>query len=233
MPCQEETVFQDLDIGFLSVDTLQALQDTEASFSRLERKAYDVIKDVLERTVWGEDWNARKSAQYKDGKANPVSLHVRDAETLRKYLLFLRFRNSEGYQQIVDSLRQSYQSDPEESDVFSAYRPLIVQLRLRHVLQDFASFLDHTTIGKHFVRRHAEAPIHQENPTLKIVHYEVRVTQKLCAIMHYYALFLRLYIIEQINQIIQNKPNKTYAQICLDKLCTFLHYWAILCVKKP
>ena len=159
MPCQEETVFQDLDIGFLSVDTLQALHDTEASFSRLERKACDVIKDVLERTVWGEDWNARKSAQYKDGKANPVSLHVRDAETLRKYLLFLRFRNSEGYQQIVDSLRQSYQSDPEESDVFSAYRPLIVQLRLRHVLQDFASFLDHTTIGKHFVRRHAEAPI--------------------------------------------------------------------------
>ena len=59
------------------------------------------------------------------------------------------------------------------------------------------------------------------------------MTQKLCAIMHYNALFLRLYIIEQINQIIQNKPNKTYAQICLDKLCTFLHYWAILCVKKP
>lgn len=158
-PCQRETVFKDLDIGSLSGETLRSLHDAEASFSRLERKAYDVIKDVLERTVWGEDWNARKSAQYKDGKANPVSLHMRDAETLRKYLLFLRFRNSEGYQQIVDSLRTSYQSDPEERVVFSAYRPLIVQLRLRHVLQDFTSFLEHTTIGKRHVRRHTEAPI--------------------------------------------------------------------------
>ena len=59
---------------------------------------------------------------------------------------------------------------------------------------------------------------------LRSVH-RARMSQKVCAIMHYYAHFLRLYIIEQINQIVQNKPNKTYARICPEELCTFLHYW--------
>ena len=59
---------------------------------------------------------------------------------------------------------------------------------------------------------------------LRSVH-RARMRQKVCAVMHYYAHFLRLYIIEQINQIVQNKPNKTYARICPEELCTFLHYW--------
>lgn len=152
-------IFCDLDIGLLSVETLQALRDAERSFLRLENQVSEIIREVLERTVWGDDWNARRRAQCKDSRTNSLPLTLRDVETLRNYFLFVRFRNSEGYQQIFESLQESYTSGFEDGCLFSAYSPLIVQLRLRHVLQDFTFFLEHTATESHSKRRHKEAPI--------------------------------------------------------------------------
>ncbi|KAF8814543.1 hypothetical protein BYT27DRAFT_7081988, partial [Phlegmacium glaucopus] len=57
----------------------------------------------------------------------------RTVETLRKYFVFFRFRNSEGYRQTVHSLEQSYLKANHKGTLYPTFRPLIVQHHLRFI----------------------------------------------------------------------------------------------------
>ena len=137
-PKETRSVFQDLKIGFLESKTLSAIQDTENAFSLLETDTQTAVNGLLERTVWsGESYTGKKS----------LPCDRRTVETLRKYFVFLRFRNSEGYRQTVRSLEASYQSQPQDGNIYPAFRPLIVQNRLRFILKTFVNFFQHMSSG--------------------------------------------------------------------------------------
>ncbi|KDR73031.1 hypothetical protein GALMADRAFT_73323 [Galerina marginata CBS 339.88] len=143
------SVFHELDIGYLQGETRRALSEAEAAFCKLESETQEVLNDLLDRTVWsGENYAGKKSLPFN---RNSV-------EVLRKYFVFLRFRNSAGYRETVQSLEQSYQAQPKEGCVYSAYRPLVVQLRLRHILRGFIKFLNHSSADTVSARTVPEFP---------------------------------------------------------------------------
>lgn len=143
-------IFQDLDIGFLENETRRALEDAEDAFSLLETDTQTALQDVLYRTVWSEE-------SYAGKKSLPYDR--RTVETLRKYFVFLRFRNSEGYRQTVHSLEQSYQSQPQDGVIYPAFRPLIVQHRLRFILRRFVEFFQHMSSDGISAKSHPEQSV--------------------------------------------------------------------------
>ncbi|KAF8151656.1 kinase-like domain-containing protein [Crassisporium funariophilum] len=148
-PKGRDSIFKDLDIGSLDSETRKVLDDAEAAFAHLESDAQTALSDLLGRTVWsGETYVGKKS----------LSFDRRAVETLRKYFVFLRFRNSAGYRHTVQSLEESYQSQPRDGLVYPAFRPLIVQVRLRFVLRRFKEFLNHTSSDGISVRSRPEEP---------------------------------------------------------------------------
>ncbi|KAH9475156.1 Putative serine/threonine-protein kinase/receptor R826 [Psilocybe cubensis] len=148
-PKKSTSVFHELNIGLLEAETRKALSEAEGAFAKLELETEVVLKDLLDRTVWsGGSCSTKRSLPF-DRKS---------VEILRKYFVFLRFRNSAGYRDTALSLTNSYQADPEEGVVYSAYRPLIVQFRLRHILRGFIKFLNHTSADGPFTKHAPEFP---------------------------------------------------------------------------
>jgi len=145
------SIFHDLIIGSLQAETRKVLAEAESAFTRLECEAQMVLKGLLDRTVWsGENYMGKKSLPFARN----------DVETLRKYFVFLRFRNSAGYRATVESLdlEESYQGHPSEGVLYFAYRPFIAQLRLRYILRAFVKFLDHSSADGDPERRRQEPP---------------------------------------------------------------------------
>lgn len=135
-PKDPRPIFQDLKIDCLEGATHTTLLDAERAFSVLETDTRVALNDFLERTVWNEEG-------YPGTKALPYDRLT--VETLRKYFVFLRFRNSEGYHETVCSLEQSYQTQPQDGNLYPAFRPLIVQHRLRFILRTFILFFRHNS----------------------------------------------------------------------------------------
>jgi hypothetical protein len=133
IPNSDRTIFQDFDSGFLDVETQKIPKEVEKSFTKLEFDAQSVVTDLLDRTVWSEE-NTKRS----------IPFNRRDVETLRKYFVFLRFRNSVAYRQMVVTLEESSHEEPKDGQIFNAYRPVIVQLRKRYILRGFIDFLEHS-----------------------------------------------------------------------------------------
>lgn len=152
-PKQLKSVFQDLKVGSLESETLRALQDAEDAFSLLESDARAALNSLLERTVWsGESYTGKKS----------LPCDRRTVETLRKYFVFLRFRNSQGYRETVHSLEQeSHQNQPQDGNIYPAFRPLIVQHRLRSILRTFVAFLQHMSSDGASLNPCTEQPVTQ------------------------------------------------------------------------
>lgn len=142
-------VFHDLDIGHLQPYTRQVLAEAEKAFSRLESEAQTVLKDLLDRTVWSGD-------NYTNKKSLP--LNRISVEVLRKYFVFLRFRNSGGYRDTVRSLEQSSQADPREGCIYPAYRHSVAQIRLQYILKGFIKFLNHTSADSASARTRPNLP---------------------------------------------------------------------------
>lgn len=134
LPNEPKSVFQDLKIDFLEIETRRALEYAEDAFSLLETDTRAALNTLLERTVWSE-------GSYAGKKSLPYDR--RTVETLRKYFVFLRFRNSEGYRQTVRSLEQSHQIQQQDGNLYPAFRPLIAQHRLRFILRTFVEFFQH------------------------------------------------------------------------------------------
>ena len=135
-PKDPKSVFQDLKIGSLESGTLRALQDAEDAFSLLESDTRVALNGLLERTVWSEESYARKKS---------LPCDRRTVEIIRKYFVFLRFRNSEGYRETVRSLAHSHQIQPQDGNLYPAFRPLIAQHRLRFILRTVVAFLRHVS----------------------------------------------------------------------------------------
>jgi hypothetical protein len=96
-PKDRPSVFEDLDIFSLDVDTRRLLHELEETFSRLESVVQWTLKDILDQI---SDYT-KPDDSYKSS----LSLSRISVEDLRKYFIFLRFRNSEGYQDVIHSLR--------------------------------------------------------------------------------------------------------------------------------
>ena len=148
-PKEAVSVFHELDLGFMQTETRHALAQAEEAFRSLELSTEEVINDLLNRTVWsGENCLNKKSLPFSR----------QSVEILRKYFVFLRFRNSAGYRQTVESLEQDYRGQEKDGSVYSAYRPLVVQHRLRYILRAFVKFLNHTSADGDTLRNKSEVP---------------------------------------------------------------------------
>ncbi|CAA7264551.1 unnamed protein product [Cyclocybe aegerita] len=147
VPKQATSIFQDLDIGLLEFRTRACLRDAEIAFTHLESEVQSVLTDLLNRTVWsGEDVATKRS----------LSFNRSDVETLRKYFVFLRFRNSAAYSKTVCSLVESSQETP--GDFSSAFQPLIVEFWIRYILGNIIEFLCHTSADGPLVKTRPEVP---------------------------------------------------------------------------
>ncbi|KAF9483626.1 kinase-like protein [Pholiota conissans] len=158
-PSDPPSIFEDLNIGYLTRETLEKLSEAEALFTKLEHEAHETLKDLLGRTIWGEERGAFQKSRKGSATTNSIPFTRRATETLRKYFLFLRFRNSEGYQKIVESLKEGYQTNLKlhRKVDFPEFRPIIVQHRLRYIIQGFIGFLSHSTTRVDIKERNRES----------------------------------------------------------------------------
>ena len=134
-PKDRPSVFDDLNIFSLDVDTRRLLREVEETFSRLESVVQWTLKDILDQ-ISGY-------TSPDDSYKSSLSLSRISAEELRKYFIFLRFRNSGGYQDAVHSLQEAYQDHDKQGNVATFFRPLIARNRLRCILREFIRFLNH------------------------------------------------------------------------------------------
>jgi hypothetical protein len=71
-----------------------------------------------------------------------ISADRQTVENLRKFFVFLRFRNISQYREVVAALREPV-PDPDDNTTLPAYRPLFLQIRRRVILRGFLSFLQY------------------------------------------------------------------------------------------
>ena len=135
IPEGQPSVFEDLDIGSLDVDTRHLIHKLEETFFRLQSVVRSALKDIMDQI----SDHATRDDSYKI----PLSVSCISVEDIRKYFIFLRFRNSKGYQDVIQSLHDAYQDHDKHGNVAILFRPLIAQNQLRFILREFIRFLSH------------------------------------------------------------------------------------------
>jgi len=135
---QRSSAFQDLNTGFLDVDTRQLLHAAEESFSRLESATQSALEHILDGKL---DLEGADSVSSKTS----LPLSSTSVDGLRKYFVFLRFRNSLAYQKIIEEV---YQNHDLKGNVFTFCQPLNIQNRLQIILREFIKFFNatHSTV---------------------------------------------------------------------------------------
>jgi len=137
-------IFQDIYSDDLDPETIRIYEKAHEEFVLLERRVEVVLLGLLHRTVWsGMEEPVRK-----------VLLDHSEIDAIRKYLNFIRFRNSSGYFRTIASLRDDEEEKSHEGSLYSAYRPLVIRIRKRFILRQFISFFKHTSadIDTHCLR---------------------------------------------------------------------------------
>jgi hypothetical protein len=159
----QPTIFRDLNFGLLDAESRYLLEEAEEAFSRLESQTELALNDILEYTVWSG------RSDYAGSKSLPLSRI--SMETIRKYFIFLRFRNSSGYQKTVQSLEEAYQSQEDRSRVYHAFQHAIIQHRLRYILREFIRFFNYrSTVDLTTGMRQEELPLEiPTNPSLEMM----------------------------------------------------------------
>ncbi|TFK38492.1 kinase-like domain-containing protein [Crucibulum laeve] len=145
IPATSRLVFQDIDDGSLDLETRNVLSKADRAFYQLEREAEEALTDLLQRTQWTGD-TSKKSLPF-DRKA---------VEVLRKYFVFLRFRNSAGYRDAIHSVYKSAEEHPQDGNIFTVYRPIMAAVRRRYILRGFIAFLQHSSTDEASVRQRPE-----------------------------------------------------------------------------
>ncbi|TCD63007.1 hypothetical protein EIP91_006099 [Steccherinum ochraceum] len=133
----------------LADECLAAIKHAEESFARLEASAERVLTTLLHNLTpsdSGDDEEMIETEMKRDRKAESstrplrrtVTLDAREEHVLIKYLVFLRFRNSEAYHETVVNLGKKASKD-------HPWMRLIERgpLRRRAVLRSICAFLDH------------------------------------------------------------------------------------------
>jgi hypothetical protein len=133
-PFVSRPIFQDIYSDDLDSETVKIYEQANEEFLLLEHQSEASFADILHRTIWSDAEQPRK-----------VSLDRSEVEAIRKYLIFIRFRNSAGYSKTIASLREAEEGNPDEGSVYPAYRPIFVRIRKRFILRQFISFLKHTS----------------------------------------------------------------------------------------
>ncbi|KXN83259.1 putative serine/threonine-protein kinase drkD [Leucoagaricus sp. SymC.cos] len=134
-PFISRPIFQDIYSDDLDQETIRIYEQANEELLLLERQSEPVFVDILHRTVWSDT----------EEPIRKVSLSRSEVEAIRKYLTFIRFRNSAGYSNTIVSLREAGAEKPHEGSVYPAYRPLFVRIRKRFILRQFISFLRHSS----------------------------------------------------------------------------------------
>ena len=131
-PVQTRTVFQDFRDSSLATSLLGT---AEQAFCLLEQEAETILTQLMAST-------------YSSGIPTTSTSFCFSKErlaTLRKYLAFLRFRNSRKYQTTFRSLNEPGPSASRDR-IFSAYLPVIKEHRARAMLQMMTAFLQHSPL---------------------------------------------------------------------------------------
>ncbi|KAK0218725.1 kinase-like domain-containing protein [Armillaria fumosa] len=124
------SVFQDLMRVQLWPGTQRALSEAEISFLKLQDKAEGILTDIISAV------NLPK-IQHDGSKSIPI--HATSITLLIKYLVFLRFRNSPKYSELVHHL--FYDSDTKGKLDLTVFGHLFSQVRCMIFLKAVAKFL--------------------------------------------------------------------------------------------
>ncbi|KAF9466812.1 kinase-like domain-containing protein [Collybia nuda] len=141
-PTPTRLVFEDFKQGGLTTQAL--VQEAEDIFHRLEDGAGSTLASLIAHT-------------YSHGNPTSTNSFPFDRiaiESLCKYLVFLRFRNSAKYREIVGSLAEPT-GDSSKEGIFPAYLPIIMELRRRHIMRAFIAFMQHSS---------SDDPAHRPRP---------------------------------------------------------------------
>lgn len=76
-----------------------------------------------------------------DPSVSSVTLSLSNWAKIRRFLVFLRFRNSAGYASIVRKLASDLELREEDGNIYPAYKTFVVQMQRRYALRAFIDFL--------------------------------------------------------------------------------------------
>ncbi|KAK0200333.1 kinase-like domain-containing protein [Desarmillaria ectypa] len=146
------SVFQDLIREELYPGTQRALADAEACFSKLQCRAEEILAEII-RAV-------RLPELESDCSRRSIPLDPLKSCLLIKYLVFLRFRNSPQYSEIVH--RIPYDSGTMHRLDVAPYGYLFTQVRCRTFFKSIARFLGVDSNMKPTIWEVNDTPISQD-----------------------------------------------------------------------
>ncbi|KAK0187230.1 kinase-like domain-containing protein [Armillaria mellea] len=124
------SVFQDLMRGQLWPGTQHALSEAETSFLKLQHQVEEILSDII---------RAVDLPKFRRDACKNILIASSSITLLIKYLVFLRFRNSPKYSEIV--YRLSYDSDTKGKLDLTVFGNLFSQIRRMVFLKAIAKFL--------------------------------------------------------------------------------------------
>lgn len=120
-------------------ETTRILLQAEKAFADLETDVSAHVQQILQHLAMPSP-GSPTSYYRTDLKSVPLSCH--QLSQLRRFLVFIRFRNSTGYSTLVEKLDADREhSRNDESQVYQAYGQFVVQIQRRHALRAFRDFL--------------------------------------------------------------------------------------------
>ncbi|KAK0234607.1 kinase-like domain-containing protein [Armillaria nabsnona] len=124
------SVFQDLMRGQLWPGTQRALSEAELSFLKLQHQVEDILNDII---------HAVDLPKFQRDGCKYIPIESSSITLLIKYLVFLRFRNSPKYSEIIHRL--FYDSDTKGKLDLTVFGHLFSQIRCMVFLKAIAKFL--------------------------------------------------------------------------------------------
>jgi hypothetical protein len=132
----------------IDVETSRVLADAECLFSSLEDDVTMHLRTILQQLCLHEPSspsastdNPTPAAYTPDPNVTSVTLSLASWAKVRRFLVFLRFRNSAGYAGIVHKLASELKHREEDGNIYPAYKTFVVQMQRRYVLRAFIDFL--------------------------------------------------------------------------------------------
>lgn len=131
----------------VDVETTRVLADAEHLFSSLEDDVKMHLSNVLQQLSGDSTHSPSHHSEpapktyTADPSVTAVTLSLASWAKIRRFLVFLRFRNSPGYASIVHKLTSELEHRLEDGNIYPAYKKFVVQMQRRYVLRAFLNFL--------------------------------------------------------------------------------------------
>ncbi|GLB42900.1 putative protein tyrosine kinase [Lyophyllum shimeji] len=127
-PLATRSVFLDFEA---SPSTQPLVDAAEHAFHKLESEAGRTLDDLMKRA-------------YSEGnptKSTSLSYDKERLADLRRFLVFLRFRNSEKYREVLRSLNEA-QEEQQPGRLFPVYQPFFMEHHRRVILRGMRAFIE-------------------------------------------------------------------------------------------